>query len=130
MRERRVLIVEDDAASLRLARDLLSLHGWATVEARTGAEAVELAGRWLPSVILMDIHLPDMEGTSALSLLRDRPATQAIPVVALTASAMKGDRERFLRAGFDAYLAKPIDVATFPGEIAAVVDGGTWEGGT
>ena len=76
-----------------------------------------------PALILMDVQLPGMDGVAALDRLRGDPETSGIPVVALTAFAMRSDRERFLAAGFDGYLEKPIDVASFPRQIAALLDG-------
>jgi len=112
-----VLIVEDNEANLKLARDVLQFHGFRTIEADKAADGIALAEAQLPAVILMDIQLPDMDGVSALCRIRQRPATATIPVVALTAFAMGADRERLLAAGFDGYLAKPIDVKRFPDQV-------------
>jgi two-component system cell cycle response regulator DivK len=106
-----VLIVEDNEKSMKLFRDVLEVRGYRTLEATTGAGAVELARRHLPEVILMDVQLPDVDGVEALRLIRTDARTAFLPVVAVTAQAMDGDRERFLRAGFDAYLSKPVDIA-------------------
>ena len=116
-----VLIVEDNDRNLKLARDVLDHVGYATLEARNGEEAVELARTHRPDLVLMDIQLPGMDGVEALARLRADPATAAIPVVALTAFAMKDDRERFLAAGFDGYLEKPINVREFPSQVAALL---------
>src|SRR4029079_8007781 len=99
-----ILIVEDNEKNLKLARDVLQFKGYRTLEAGTAAEAIELAIAQVPQLILMDIELPDMDGITALQRLRAEPRTAALLVVALTAFAMKGDRERFLSAGFDGYL--------------------------
>ena len=112
-----VLLVEDHALNLELARDALQLRGFRTLEARTAAEGIALARRYRPDVVLLDIQLPDMDGLAALRRLRAEPDMAAIPVVAVTAFAMREDRERLLRAGFDGYLAKPIDVTAFPEQI-------------
>jgi two-component system cell cycle response regulator DivK len=109
-----VLIVEDNPKNMKLARDVLRFHGFDTLEAVTGAEAIRLAADHAPDVILMDIQLPDMDGDAALTDLRANPATASIPVVAMTAFAMREDRERLLAAGFDAYVSKPIDIKEFP----------------
>src|SRR5215208_3518742 len=111
-----ILIVEDNEKNLKLARDILQFKGYRTLEAGTAEAGIELAGEHLPSLVLMDIQLPGMDGVTALGRLKAEPRTAAIPVVALTAFAMKDDRERFLRAGFDGYMPKPIDVKTFPRE--------------
>ena len=112
-----VLVVEDHALNLELARDALQLRGFRTLEARTAAEGIALARRHRPDLVLLDIQLPDMDGLSALGRLRAEPDTARIPVVALTAFAMREDRERLLRAGFDGYLGKPIDVTAFPEQV-------------
>jgi two-component system, cell cycle response regulator DivK len=114
-----VLIVDDNAMNVRLARDVLRFAGFRTVEAETGESGLALAEQHRPDVILMDIRLPDMEGTQAVQRLKSQPATASLPVVALTSFAMKGDRERFLAAGFDGYLEKPISVKEFPDQVRA-----------
>ena len=114
-----VLVVDDNDRNLRLARDVLRFGGLRTLEAATGAEGVRLAGEHLPDVILMDVRLPDMDGPAALVLLRRDPRTAGIPVVAVTSSAMMGDRERLLSAGFDGYLEKPISVKEFAEQVRA-----------
>ena len=112
-----VLIIDDNEKNVKLARDVLRFAGFRTLEAASGEEGVALATEQLPDVILMDIRLPDMDGTAALRRLRDDTRTVEIPVVALTSFAMKGDRERFLAEGFDGYLEKPISVTEFPGQV-------------
>jgi two-component system, cell cycle response regulator DivK len=108
-----ILIVEDNDWNLKLARDLLQHDGFRTLEADTAAGGIALAEQHVPDLILMDIQLPDMDGVAALGQLRRSTATASIPVVALTAFAMAADRERLLAAGFDGYLAKPIDIHQF-----------------
>ena len=110
MVEDEILVVEDNARNMALLRDVLRATGYRTLEATTGRQALELASEHTPALVLMDIRLPDMAGTEALRLLRAEPRTATIPVLAVTAEAMTGDRERLLEAGFDAYLAKPIDI--------------------
>jgi two-component system, cell cycle response regulator DivK len=112
-----VLIVDDNDKNLKLARDVLRHAGFRTLEASTGGTGITLAVEHLPHVILMDIRLPDMDGTEALLRLKEHEATATIPVVALTSFAMKGDRERLLSAGFHGYLEKPISVRAFPEQI-------------
>jgi len=112
-----VLIVDDNEKNLRLARDVLQFAGFETLEAASGSEAVSVAAERLPDVILMDIRLPDMEGTEAARLIRQAPETSHIPIVALTSLAMKGDREWFLASGFDGYLEKPISVRELPDQV-------------
>ncbi|MBA3652561.1 MAG: response regulator [Actinobacteria bacterium] len=113
----RVLIIEDNEQNLKLARDLLQYHGYETLVARTAAEGVALAETGNPDLILLDDRLPDGDGLATLARLRGMDATAAVPVVAVTASAMSGDRERLLQAGFDGYLSKPLDSRAFPDQI-------------
>jgi len=103
-----VMIVDDNELNLKLLRDVLRFEGYRTVQATTGASALALAADQQPDVVLMDIGLPDQSGVEALRGLRATPATRTTPVLAVTASAMVGDRERLMAAGFDDYLAKPI----------------------
>ena len=105
-----VLVVEDNDKSMKLFRDVLQATGYSTLEATTGEDAVALTLAEQPALVLMDVQLPGMDGIEALSRLRQDQRTASIPVLALTAQAMSGDRERFLEAGFDGYLAKPVDV--------------------
>ena len=112
-----VLIVDDNERNLRLARDVLRAAGFRTLEAACGADGVAAAAEHLPDVILMDIRLPDMDGTEAARHLKDDARTAQIPIVALTSLAMKGDREWLLAAGFDGYLEKPISVRELPGQV-------------
>ncbi|HYM82594.1 MAG TPA: response regulator [Candidatus Dormibacteraeota bacterium] len=110
MPRRRILLVEDNERNMKLLRDVLRASGYDTIEATTGRDALTLAADDPPHLVLMDIRLPDMDGLEVLARLRSSPATETAPVVAVTAQAMKGDRERFVQAGFDDYLSKPIDV--------------------
>jgi two-component system cell cycle response regulator DivK len=112
-----VLIVDDNDRNLRLARDVLRHAGLRTLEAGTAADALHLAAVESPDVILMDVRLPDLDGAEALRRLKQDARTAAIPVVALTSFAMKGDREWFLGVGFDGYVAKPISVREFPDQV-------------
>jgi two-component system, cell cycle response regulator DivK len=106
-----ILVVEDNEKNMKLFRDVLLATGYRTLEATTGGQAVELATAHSPDLVLMDIQLPDIGGVEALGRLRADERTASLPVVALTAQAMDGDRERFLAAGFDGYLSKPVNVA-------------------
>jgi CheY-like chemotaxis protein len=106
----RILVVEDNETNMKLVRDVLQAKGYSTLEATTGEDAVELARTVDPALVLMDVQLPGIDGIEALGQLRGDERTSAIPVVALTAQAMRGDSERFLDAGFDGYLSKPVDV--------------------
>lgn len=106
----KVLVVEDNLLSKTLVTDILSMNGHDVIHAATGAEALKRAAADLPDIILMDIHLPEMDGITAVRLIRGMDLSRAIPVLALTASAMKGDEEKFIKQGFDGYVSKPIDV--------------------
>jgi two-component system cell cycle response regulator DivK len=118
-----VLIVDDHAAFRASARALLQAEGFEVVgEAADGAGAVQAVAALRPAIVLLDIQLPDLDGEAALGRLRDQPSTVGIPVVALTAQAMAGDRERLLQAGFDGYLTKPISIREFPDQIRQFCD--------
>ena len=109
-----VLIVDDSVSNRKLVRDLLGLAGLRTSEAETVAQAVRLAAEQLPDVVLMDMRLPDGDGTDAARALRADPRTSAIPVVALSALRFEPDDDDWLRAaGFAGYITKPIDTNTF-----------------
>jgi two-component system, cell cycle response regulator DivK len=117
-----ILIVEDNEKNLKLARDVLRFHGFRTVEATDGESAIAMSVEHLPALILMDIQLPGIDGIVAMTRIRADERTKHIPTVALTASVMTGDRERFDEAGFDGFIAKPIEVKNFPGQVRAYLD--------
>ena len=108
-----ILIVEDNEKNLKLLRDVLQVKGYRTLEARTGNEGLRLAREELPALVLMDIQLPDISGIAALGQLRADPATRAIPVIAVSASAMQEEQEKITASGFDGYIMKPIDLKSF-----------------
>lgn len=108
-----VMIVEDNELNMKLFHDLLEAHGYRTVETRTGVEAMDLARAHRPDLIIMDIQLPEISGLEVTRKLKADPELRAIPVVAVTAFAMKGDEERIRAGGCEAYLSKPISVAKF-----------------
>ena len=114
-----MLLVEDNEKNLKLARDVLEFSGLTVLVAMTGEEAVARARDALPDLVLMDLQLPGIDGHEALGRLRADALTATIPVVALTAFAMREDRDRAARAGFDGYLEKPIDVRSFPTQVRA-----------
>jgi two-component system cell cycle response regulator DivK len=120
-----ILIVEDNPRNLKLVRDILEYRGHRTLEAPTAEAGLALARQHRPDLILMDVQLPGMDGVQALAELRADPTTAAIPVAALTAFAMKDDRERFLAAGFHGYLEKPISVQAFPGQVEELLASAT-----
>ena len=108
-----ILVVESNRKDLRLCRDLLELRGHDVMEAVDGLEGISMARLHRPDLILMDVALPLMSGEEALSILGSKPETKNIPVIAFTGFAMKGDKERFLKLGFDGYIAKPVDTRKF-----------------
>ncbi len=110
----RILVVEDNPMNMELAVDLLKLHGHEVLSAVTGQEALEISAREKLDLILMDVQLPGMDGLAVTRKLKENPATAHIPVVALTAHAMKGDEERMLSHGCIGYIAKPINTREFP----------------
>jgi CheY-like chemotaxis protein len=121
---RRVLVVEDNPLNLKLVRDVLTASGYEVLPAVTGEEAVTLAATCEPDLVLMDLQLPDFDGYEALRRLREDPALQAVPVVAVTAFAMREDHERAHASGFDGYLEKPISIRDLPGQVAAFIGRG------
>jgi two-component system cell cycle response regulator DivK len=120
-----VLIVEDNERNMKLFRDVLRASGYRTLEATTGERAVELVVEGQPDLVLMDIQLPDIDGVEALERLRADERTASVPVLALTAQAMEGDRERFLAAGFDGYLSKPVNIADLVATVKHYCEGGS-----
>jgi two-component system cell cycle response regulator DivK len=116
-----VLIVEDNEQNRKLARDLLQVHGYRTIEAETGEDGVALAGERAPDLVVMDIHLPGMSGIEALAKLRAAPGTRAVPVIAFTASVMAQDRSEIIAAGFDAFVSKPVNIEAFVGAVATAL---------
>ena len=118
-----VLVVEDNDRNMKLFCDLLTASGYRTLEATTGERAVELALEHGPDLVLMDIQLPGIDGVETLGRLRADERFASSPVLALTAQAMEGDRERFLAAGFDGYLSKPVDISEFVATVRRYCDG-------
>jgi two-component system, cell cycle response regulator DivK len=112
-----ILIVEDNELNMKLFHDLLDAHGYTTLQTRNGHEALELARKHRPALILMDIQLPEVSGLEVTRWLKDDPDLRDIPVIAVTAFAMKGDEERIRSGGCEAYISKPISVVGFMGTI-------------
>lgn len=117
MSEARILVVEDNDRNRKLVRDVLQHAGFDVVEAHTGEQGVDLARASPPDLVLMDLQLPGIDGTEAFRQLRQSPSTAAVPIVALTAFAMREDQERVGRAGFDGFLTKPISVRALPEQV-------------
>jgi two-component system cell cycle response regulator DivK len=108
-----VLIVEDNELNMKLFHDLLEAHGYNTLQTRTGIEALQLAREHHPDLILMDIQLPEVSGLEVTKWIKEDDEISSIPVIAVTAFAMKGDEERIRQGGCEAYISKPISVAKF-----------------
>ncbi len=114
---RSILVVDDNELNLKLAREVLTALGYEVRVAVRGEQAVEVARTQRVALVLLDMQLPDIDGLEVLKRLRSLPETRDLPVVAMTALAMAGDRERFLTAGCDGYIQKPISLRTFPSEV-------------
>jgi len=110
----KILVVEDNELNRKLLVAVLTYYGYKTLEAGDGSEGVRAAGEHMPDLILMDIQMPVMDGITAVNILKNDPRTLGIKVIALTSFAMKGDRERFMAAGFVDYIAKPINTRELP----------------
>ena len=119
-----ILIVEDNAKNMKLARDVLQAKGYATLEAVNGEDGVRLALQHKPDLVLMDIKLPDINGIAAFRRIRANADTAAIPIVAFTASVTANDLHRIDEAGFDGFIGKPINLKEFVETVRRVVEGG------
>lgn len=117
MAQKRILVIEDNVDNLELVRFLLERAGFAVLSAQGGCSGLQVAREQLPDLVLLDLTLPEMDGWEVVDLLKKDPATAALPVVALTAHTLPGDRQRALDAGCDGYISKPLDVAGFALEI-------------
>jgi two-component system, cell cycle response regulator DivK len=110
---KRVLIVEDNDLNMKLFHDLLEAHGYVTLQTKDGMEALKLARQHHPDLILMDIQLPEVSGLEVTKWIKEDDDLRSIPIIAVTAFAMKGDEEKIREGGCEAYIAKPISVANF-----------------
>jgi two-component system cell cycle response regulator DivK len=117
-----ILIVEDNDKNRKLVRDVLTFKGYEVIESETGEEGVRLAQERRPSLVLMDIRLPGIDGVEALRRLRAEQTTRGIPVMAMTASVMSEDRQKIMAAGFDGYQSKPINVTDFVAAVAQLLE--------
>ena len=118
----KILIVEDNELNMKLFNDLLQAHGYETVQTHDGREALDLAREHEPDLILMDIQLPEISGLEVTKMLKADDELKAIPVIAVTAFAMKGDEEKIRNGGCEAYIAKPISVSSFLETIEKVIN--------
>ena len=123
-----ILIVDDNPANLKLARVLLASEGYEVRTATDAEEALEVLAQFRPRLILMDIQLPGMDGLELTRRLKADPRMRGVVIVALTAYAMKGDQERALAVGCDAYIGKPIDTRRLAGQVAELLNGGAASG--
>ena len=119
-----ILVVDDNATNLKLARVLLVSEGYVVKTANDAEDALRVLETFVPRLILMDIQLPGIDGLELTRRLKDDPATRGIVIIALTSSAMKGDKEKALAAGCDGYLAKPIDPSTLSSTLAKFLSSG------
>jgi len=118
MADATILVIEDNPLNMELVTDLLDLHGYAVLQAMDAEEGIKVAGNAMPDLILMDISLPGMDGLQATQLLKADEKTAIIPIVAVTAHAMKGDEQQILATGCEGYITKPIDTRSFAEDIA------------
>ncbi|MCB1492709.1 MAG: response regulator [Rhodobiaceae bacterium] len=119
---KRVLIVEDNELNMKLFHDLLDAHGYETIQTRDGLKALDLAREHMPDLILMDIQLPEISGLEVTKWLKEDENLKHIPIIAVTAFAMKGDEERIREGGCEAYLSKPISVSSFMETVRSFLD--------
>ena len=119
-----VLVVEDNELNMKLFHDLLEAHGYNIIQTRNGLEALDLARRHRPDLILMDIQLPEVSGLEVTKWIKEDDELRSIPIIAVTAFAMKGDEERIRQGGCEAYLSKPISVAKFIETVKAYLGDG------
>ena len=117
-----ILVVEDNDKNRKLVRDVLMFKGYEVIESETGEEGVRLAQERRPSLVLMDIRLPGIDGVEALRRLRAEETTREIPIMAMTASVMSEDRQKIMAAGFDGYQSKPINVTDFVAAVAQLLE--------
>jgi two-component system cell cycle response regulator DivK len=121
MSQKKILIVEDNELNMKLFHDLLEVHGYTTLQTKDGREALELAREHRPDLILMDIQLPEVSGLEVTKWIKADDELKTIPVIAVTAFAMKGDEEKIRSGGCEAYIAKPISVNSFLDTIQKVL---------
>lgn len=119
--KKKVLVVEDNPMNMILVKEILTANGFEVIEAYNGHDAIKRVSEERPDLILMDLNLPEMDGVTATKILKSNTPSKDIPIVAITASAMKGDEEKILAEGFDGYIAKPIDMKRFMKDIALFI---------
>lgn len=117
MRQNSILYIEDNAGNRLLVKRVLEAEGYSVIEAEDGPTGLETVRQFVPDLILLDINLPEVDGYELVGRLREAPGIAEVPIIALTANVMKGDRERTLEAGCDGYIQKPIDVDALPKQV-------------
>jgi len=119
---KRVLIAEDNAVNRELLRELLEMRGYAVIEACDGQEALQKIAETQPDILLLDLDMPVLDGFGTVHEVRANPSVSSLPVLAVTAYAMRGDREKILESGFDGYLSKPINPGALDQELERLLD--------
>ncbi len=119
--KKKIMVVEDNPMNMILTREMLTVNGYEVIEAGSGSEAIKKFSVERPDLILMDINLPEMDGITATRLLKSNDACKGVPIIAITASAMKGEEEKLLAEGFDGYISKPIEMKKFIKDIASYI---------
>lgn len=119
--KKKVLVVEDNPMNMILIKEILAVNGFEVIEAYNGHDAIKRVSEEMPDLILMDLNLPEMDGVTATKILKSNTPSKDIPIVAITASAMKGDEEKILAEGFDGYIAKPIEMKKFMKDVALFI---------
>jgi two-component system cell cycle response regulator len=119
---KKVLIAEDNAVNRELLRELLEIRGYAVMEACNGEEALDQIAKTLPDILLLDLSMPVLDGFGTIQMIRKDPSFRSLPVLAVTAYAMQGDKEKILTSGFDGYLSKPINPTALQQELERVLN--------
>ena len=117
-----ILVVEDNPLNLELVSDILEAHGYEILKATNGKEAIAQVEETIPDLVLMDIQLPGLDGLTITGIIKDKPEMADLPIIALTAHAMRGDEEKARQAGCDGYISKPIDTRALPETIREFLD--------
>lgn len=120
-KKKKIMVVEDNPMNKILMKEVLTVNGYDVTEAGSGSEAIKRVAVEMPDLVLMDLNLPEMDGITAAKLLKINNACKDVPVIAITASAMKGEEEKILAEGFDGYISKPIEIKKFIKDVAAYI---------
>lgn len=120
-KKKKIMVVEDNPMNKILMKEALTVNGYDVTEAGSGSDAIKKVSAEMPDLILMDLNLPEMDGITATRLLKSNDACKGVPIIAITASAMKGEEEKILAEGFDGYISKPIEIKKFIKDVAAYI---------